>query len=135
VMSAAVADYTPKTVADQKIKKAEPYLTLELVKTTDILASLGKSNGGDEILVGLALETQDEQANAFDKLQRKNLDFIVLNSMRDAGAGFAGDRNKVTLIDRNGDVETFDLKSKAEVANDICSRTLGLLNSLNQVNP
>lgn len=128
VMSAAVADYTPKTVADQKIKKAEQQVTLELIKTTDILATLGKSKRPDQILVGFALETQDEQANALNKLHRKNLDFIVLNSMRDEGAGFAGDRNKVSIIDRSGDVEVFDLKSKADVAKDISSRVVRLLN-------
>lgn len=126
VMSAAVADYTPKTVADQKIKKADPQLMLELVKTTDVLATLGKSKRNDQILVGFALETQDEQANAFDKLRRKNLDFIVLNSMRDEGAGFAGDYNKVTLIDKNNHTETFDLKQKSEVAKDICLRIVHL---------
>lgn len=127
IMSAAVADYTPKAVADQKIKKAEHHLTLELVKTTDILATLGKSKRNDQILVGFALETQDEVANAVDKLHRKNLDFIVLNSMRDEGAGFAGDRNKVTLIDKQGNKEVFELKSKVEVAKDICSRVIHLL--------
>jgi len=129
VMSAAVADYTPKTVADQKIKKASQHLTLELVKTEDILATLGSKKRPHQILVGFALETQNEQANAWDKLQRKNLDFIVLNSMRDEGAGFAGDLNKVTLIDKNNLVETFDLKSKTAVARDICTRILKLFNS------
>ncbi|MFC7525437.1 bifunctional phosphopantothenoylcysteine decarboxylase/phosphopantothenate--cysteine ligase CoaBC [Parapedobacter sp. GCM10030251] len=128
VMSAAVADYTPKVTADQKIKKTESHLTLELVKTTDILATLGKAKRNDQILVGFALETQDEVANAVDKLHRKNLDFIVLNSMRDAGAGFASDSNKVTIIDKNDDKEVFELKSKGEVAKDICSRVIRLLN-------
>ncbi len=128
IMSAAVADYTPRTVADQKIKKAgDEHLTVDLVKTTDILATLGKTKQPDQILVGFALETQDEQANAIDKLHRKNLDFIVLNSMRDEGAGFAGDTNKVTIINRNGNVETFALKSKQEVARDICARIIPLL--------
>ena len=127
VMSAAVADYTPKAVADQKIKKADSHLILELVKTTDILATLGKSKRNGQILVGFALETQDEETNAQDKLHRKNLDFIVLNSMRDEGAGFAGDTNKVTIIGKNGDKEVFGLKSKEEVAKDICSRVIRLL--------
>lgn len=128
IMSAAVADYTPKVKADQKIKKTESHLTLELVKTTDILATLGETKRNNQILVGFALETQDEVANAVDKLHRKNLDFIVLNSMRDPGAGFASDTNKVTLIDQNGDREVFELKSKGEVAKDICSRVIRLLN-------
>lgn len=128
IMSAAVADYTPKVKADQKIKKTESHLTLELVKTTDILATLGETKRNNQILVGFALETQDEVANAVDKLHRKNLDFIVLNSMRDPGAGFASDTNKVTFIDQNGDREVFELKSKGEVAKDICSRVIRLLN-------
>src|SRR5690606_31956109 len=118
----------PKTVSDEKIKKAEQHVTLDLVKTTDILATLGQSKRNDQILVGFALETRDEQANALDKLQRKNLDFIVLNSMRDEGAGFAGDSNKVSILDRIGSVEVFELKSKAEVAKDICSHIVRLLN-------
>ena len=130
VMSAAVADYTPQTVADRKIKKTEgELLSIELTKTTDILASLGQRKREGQILVGFALETHDEQANALDKLRKKNLDFIVLNSMRDEGAGFAGDDNKVTIISRNGDPEVFDLKPKSEVARDICTRIIRLLES------
>ena len=129
VMSAAVADYTPKTVSDRKIKKAESNLTVELTKTADILAALGASKRPGQILVGFALETDNEQANALDKLHRKNLDFIVLNSMRDPGAGFAGDHNKVTIIDKSGHTEAYNLKSKQEVASDICSRIIHLLES------
>ncbi len=127
VMSAAVADYTPKVVADKKIKKQAEDFHIELVKTTDILAELGKQKRSGQILVGFALETHDEQANAIAKLRKKNLDFIVLNSMRDAGAGFAGDDNKVTIINADGQIEAFDLKPKAAVAKDICSRIVSLM--------
>ncbi len=128
VMSAAVADYTPATVSDRKIKKqGEERLSLTLAKTTDILAALGQRKRDDQLLVGFALETHDEQASALDKLRRKNLDFIVLNSMRDPGAGFGGDENKVTIIDRNQNIEPFGLKSKDAVAQDICARIIALL--------
>ncbi|HEX8019007.1 bifunctional phosphopantothenoylcysteine decarboxylase/phosphopantothenate--cysteine ligase CoaBC, partial [Mucilaginibacter sp.] len=100
IMSAAVADYTPADVATQKIKKQEGALTIELKKTTDILKTLGEAKLEGQILVGFALETNDEEMNAITKLQKKNLDFIVLNSLNDAGAGFAGDTNKITIIDR-----------------------------------
>lgn len=127
IMSAAVADYTPKSVSDQKIKKqGDKGLNIELIKTVDILAELGQLKRKDQILVGFALETNDEQAHAAEKLHRKNLDFIVLNSLRDAGAGFAGDSNKITIMDQNT-TETFDLKPKTEVAHDICSRIIQLL--------
>lgn len=121
VMSAAVADYTPEEVAPQKIKKKEEHFSIPLTKTTDILATLGGSKKEDQLLIGFALETNNEIEHAKDKLQRKNLDFIVLNSMQDKGAGFAHDTNKITVISRNGDIESFELKSKDEVATDICN--------------
>jgi len=121
VMSAAVADYTPEEVATQKIKKKEEHFSIPLTKTTDILATLGRSKKDNQLLIGFALETNNEIEHAKDKLQRKNLDFIVLNSMQDKGAGFAHDTNKVTVINRSGDTESFALKSKDEVAVDICN--------------
>jgi phosphopantothenoylcysteine decarboxylase/phosphopantothenate--cysteine ligase len=114
VMCAAVADYTPAVVADKKLKKSDDDLRIELVRTKDIAAELGKNKEG-RTLVGFALETDNEEANAEGKLERKNFDFVVLNSLRDKGAGFAGDTNKVTLIDRNGR-EEHPLMSKREVA-------------------
>ena len=120
VMSAAVADYTPTEVANQKIKKKAEDFSIALKKTTDILATLGKVKKDHQTLVGFALETNNELENAIDKLKRKNLDFIVLNSMQDKGAGFAHDTNKVTVINKNAEVLSFDLKSKDEVAKDIC---------------
>ncbi len=127
VMSAAVADYTPKVTATQKIKKASDELNIALKKTADILGVLGSQKKTSQILVGFALETHDEQANAIIKLQKKNLDFIALNSMQDKGAGFAGDNNKVTIIHRSGTIEALDLKPKSEVARDICTRIIALL--------
>ena len=120
VMSAAVADYTVKNPADQKIKKKAEDFTIELVKTTDILGTLGPQKSNKQTLVGFALETNNELANAQDKLKRKNADFIVLNSMQDKGAGFGTDTNKITVLKRDGGIEQFDLKSKTAVAQDIC---------------
>jgi phosphopantothenoylcysteine decarboxylase/phosphopantothenate--cysteine ligase len=128
IMSAAVADYTPINVATQKIKKQDgTSLTIETKKTVDILKYLGDNKRDGQLLVGFALETNNEEQNATDKLQKKNLDFIVLNSLGDAGAGFAVDTNKVTIIDRNLQKTTFGLKTKDEVAADICQKVISLL--------
>ena len=120
VMCAAVADYTPVVVADHKLKKSDDDMHIELKRTKDIAKELGASKGG-RILVGFALETDNEEAKAEGKLQRKNFDFVVLNSLRDAGAGFRGDTNKVTLIDRSGR-EEYPLMSKQEVASVIVDK-------------
>lgn len=127
VMSAAVADYTPVTIAKQKIKKQDGRLTIETKKTTDILRFLGDNKHDGQLLVGFALETNNEEENAIAKLQRKNLDFIVLNSLGDAGAGFKTDTNKITIIDRDLQKTTFALKSKEDVATDICAKIVALL--------
>ena len=118
ICAAAVADYKPKNVATQKIKKKTETLSLELEKTKDILASLGKLKK-HQFLVGFALETNNEIENATGKLNRKNLDFIVLNSLQDKGAGFGKPTNKITIISKNKSLKTFKLKSKAAVAQDI----------------
>ncbi len=123
ILAAAVADYKPVEVAVDKIKKKDTTLTLELTKTKDILASLGKAKS-NQFLVGFALETNNELENAKGKLKRKNLDLIVLNSLRDKGAGFKKATNKVTLIDRQEKITEFDLKSKTEVAQDIFKEIL-----------
>ncbi|TSD64170.1 bifunctional phosphopantothenoylcysteine decarboxylase/phosphopantothenate--cysteine ligase CoaBC [Inquilinus sp. KBS0705] len=128
VMCAAVADYTPVTVATQKIKKQDGGLNIELKKTTDILKTLGAQKQPGQVLVGFALETNNEEENAVDKLQKKNLDLIVLNSLNDEGAGFKGNTNKVTLIDRDLHKTSFELKTKAEVAHDICMKVAELIN-------
>jgi phosphopantothenoylcysteine decarboxylase/phosphopantothenate--cysteine ligase len=118
ILSAAVADYKPKNISAQKIKKSTDSMTIELVKTQDILASLGKEKT-NQLLVGFALETNNEITNAKAKLSSKNLDFIVLNSLQDAGAGFKKETNKVTIIDKFENISEFSLKSKAAVAVDI----------------
>ena len=118
ISSAAVADYRPKTMATQKIKKKEGDMFIELERTTDILHWMGQ-NKKKQFLVGFALETQNEIENAKSKLARKNLDLIVLNSLNDKGAGFKNKTNKVTLINHKLDIKAFDLKTKADVAIDI----------------
>ncbi|MBV8390160.1 MAG: bifunctional phosphopantothenoylcysteine decarboxylase/phosphopantothenate--cysteine ligase CoaBC [Mucilaginibacter sp.] len=127
IMSAAVADFTPVNVSPQKIKKQDKDLNIELKKTTDILKTLGEQKHKGQILVGFALETNDEEKNAIDKLQRKNLDFIVLNSLNDEGAGFKTDTNKITIIDHHLQKTTFQLKNKNEVAKDICKKVAELI--------
>ncbi len=125
IMCAAVADYTPEVVADTKIKKSEDDMVIKLRKTKDIAAALG-SEKGDRLLVGFALETDHEAENAASKLERKSLDFIVLNSLRDEGAGFGVDTNKVTFVDRNM-VEELPLMSKRDVAVRIVEKIVGLI--------
>ena len=127
IMCAAVADYTPVDVATQKIKKHDAGLTVELKKTTDILKTLGERKRPGQVLVGFALETENEEQHAIGKLNKKNLDLIVLNSLNDAGAGFKSDTNKVTLIDRDLHKEVYELKSKTEVARDICIKVIQLI--------
>ncbi len=119
VLAAAVADYRPVEVAAQKIKKNDANLTIELTKTHDIAASLGKLKHNGQVMVGFALETENEQANAQTKLEKKNFDLIVLNSLNDKGAGFGHDTNKITILDREQRVKSFELKNKKEVAKDI----------------
>jgi phosphopantothenoylcysteine decarboxylase/phosphopantothenate--cysteine ligase len=119
IMSAAVADYTPVKAASEKIKKTENDFAIALTKTTDILKTLGAQKTGNQVLVGFALETNNEKENAIQKLQSKNADMIVLNSLQDAGAGFGHDTNKITIFDKRGKAYPFDIKSKKEVAKDI----------------
>jgi phosphopantothenoylcysteine decarboxylase/phosphopantothenate--cysteine ligase len=119
IMSAAVADYTPVTKAKQKIKKKEEHFKLELTKTKDILRSLGEKKKKGQVLVGFALETIDEKKHALEKLDKKNADMIILNSLNDAGAGFGHDTNKITIFPKNEKAIAFDTKSKEDVAKDI----------------
>lgn len=129
VMSAAVADYTPVTVAKEKIKKKEAELTIELTKTRDILKSLGEQKKAGQFLVGFALETNNEKEHALQKLQKKHADMIVLNSLNDAGAGFGHDTNKITIFDKHNGQHDFDTKSKKAVAADIVNTVIKLLHA------
>lgn len=128
ILSAAVADFKPKEVATQKIKKKSETLTLELEKTKDILASLGAIKK-HQYLVGFALETNNELENAKGKLKNKNLNLIVLNSLNDKGAGFKSDTNKVTFIDSKENITKFELKSKSEVAADLINKIISEINA------
>jgi phosphopantothenoylcysteine decarboxylase/phosphopantothenate--cysteine ligase len=123
ILSAAVADYKPKNIANQKIKKKDSTLAMELTPTKDILASLGLIKK-HQFLVGFALETNNEIENAKSKITRKNLDVIVLNSLQDKGAGFATNTNKITIIDKDFNEKPFKLKSKVEVAKDIINEII-----------
>ncbi|MDC3029882.1 bifunctional phosphopantothenoylcysteine decarboxylase/phosphopantothenate--cysteine ligase CoaBC [Flavobacteriales bacterium] len=124
IMSAAVSDYTPKVVSTTKMKKNTESLNIEFIKTQDILKSLGDVKSNMQVLVGFALETNDEIQNARKKISNKNLDFIVLNSMNDKGAGFKHNTNKITIIDNSNKLYKFELKSKQEVAGDIINHIL-----------
>lgn len=130
ILCAAVADFTPEMTSDKKIKRGKDDLVLHLKPTEDIAASLGKLKGKEQKLVGFALETDDEVAHAQDKLARKNFDYIVLNSLRDKGAGFRCDTNKITIIDRQG-ATSYPLKDKREVAQDIVDKLVSLFNRPN----
>jgi len=118
-MSAAVADYKPADVASEKLKKKNNEMPLPLIPTQDILALMGEKKGKKQFIVGFALETENELENAKGKLQKKNLDLVVLNSLKDEGAGFNHDTNKITIIDKKGSEYNFGLKSKQEVAKDL----------------
>ena len=126
ILCAAVADFTPESQSEQKIKREKEDLVLRLKPTHDIAAALGKLKKENQIMVGFALETNDEVEHAKDKLERKNLDFIVLNSLNDKGAGFRHDTNKITIIDKNS-VTEFPLKDKKEVAADIINHLAEIL--------
>lgn len=131
VMSAAVADYTPVKTAKEKIKKTENGLAVELTQTKDILKHLGANKKEHQFLVGFALETNNEKENALKKLQSKNADMIVLNSLNDAGAGFGHDTNKITIFDRTGNIFPFETKTKKEVAVDIVNTIIQQLHAKN----
>jgi phosphopantothenoylcysteine decarboxylase/phosphopantothenate--cysteine ligase len=122
ILCAAVADFRPETQADEKIKREKDDLVIRLKPTQDIAANLGARKRDDQIMVGFALETNNEAENAQGKLKRKNLDFIVLNSLKDANACFGYDTNKITIIEKNGNTQAFELKSKTEVAKDIIDK-------------
>ncbi|MFH0865007.1 MAG: bifunctional phosphopantothenoylcysteine decarboxylase/phosphopantothenate--cysteine ligase CoaBC [Bacteroidota bacterium] len=127
IMAAAVADFTPVHSAKTKIKKSDTFTAIQLKPTKDILATVGKNKRRNQILVGFALETDNEIKNAARKLNTKNLDFIVLNTLKDKGAGFGTATNKITIIDRNNKITKFDLKPKTDVAKDIVNKIIQLI--------
>ena len=124
IMVAAVADFAPIVVENQKIKRISENYFLELRPNPDIAASLGQIKRKEQVLVGFALETNDEEQNALTKMQKKNLDFIVLNSLRDSRAGFKYDTNRIKILDKNGTMVSYDLKPKSEVAVDIVNKLI-----------
>jgi phosphopantothenoylcysteine decarboxylase/phosphopantothenate--cysteine ligase len=124
ILSAAVADYKPAAIAKQKIKKTNAERSIELVPTKDTLAELGKLKRSKQVLVGFALETENEIANAKAKIKKKNLDLVILNSLNDKGTGFRSDTNKITAISRSNKITKFELKSKENVARDIVNMVL-----------
>ncbi len=129
ILAAAVADFTPEKVEDRKIKRTGDEIILRLKPTQDIAGTIGKMKKKSQILAGFALETHNEIANAIAKLQRKNLDIIIMNSMQDKGAGFGYDTNRITIIDRNNNIDKFELKSKEEAARDILDKIVSMLKS------
>ena len=122
ILTAAVADYRPEKSSEKKIKRNGESLIVKLVPNPDILAALGKMKNKNQVLAGFALETDNEEANARKKLKNKNLDFIVINSLNDTGAGFGNDTNKITILDNKNRLSGFDLKSKKLVAQDIVNK-------------
>jgi phosphopantothenoylcysteine decarboxylase / phosphopantothenate---cysteine ligase len=127
IMSAAVADYTPVNMSREKIKKTSDTITVELTKTKDILKSLGEKKYNGQILVGFALETTNEKQYALSKLENKNADMVVLNSLNDEGAGFGYDTNKITIFEKNGKEIVYERKPKQQVAKDIVDRIVNML--------
>ncbi|HSZ85744.1 MAG TPA: bifunctional phosphopantothenoylcysteine decarboxylase/phosphopantothenate--cysteine ligase CoaBC, partial [Puia sp.] len=127
IMSAAVADYTPAIISKEKIKKAGDTLTLELKKTKDILKTLGQQKKKGQVVVGFALENNNEKEYAIGKLEAKNADMIVLNSLNDEGAGFSFDTNKITILEKSGVEFNYERKPKQQVAKDIVDRLVNLL--------
>ena len=127
ILSAAVADFTPEKVAGGKIKRGNNELILRLKPTKDIAAELGKSKKKGQLLIGFALETENELQNAISKLKRKNMDLIILNSLNEEGAGFGFDTNRITIIDKNNNIDKFELKSKEEAARDIIDKIVSII--------
>jgi phosphopantothenoylcysteine decarboxylase/phosphopantothenate--cysteine ligase len=127
ILAAAVADFTPETTQARKMKRTGGEMVIRLKPTEDIAALLGSKKRAGQFLAGFALETDDELPNAISKLKRKNLDIIILNSLKDEGAGFGHDTNRITIIDRNNNIDKFELKTKGEVASDILQKIVSLV--------
>jgi len=130
ILSAAVADYTPLRIAPEKLKKDGKEMILKLKPTTDIAKTLGKMKGKSQFIAGFALETDNEIKNATAKLKQKNLDIIVLNSLKEKGAGFEHDTNKITIIDKYNNINKFELKSKEEAARDILDKIISMIKNV-----
>lgn len=126
IFTAAVADYKPNIVAENKIKKSDNNLNISLEKTVDILAEMGNKKSDEQFIVGFALETDNEVENAKNKLKGKNLDMIVLNSLNNKGAGFQHNTNKITIIDKANNICNFELKDKSKVAKDVIDKIIEL---------
>ena len=133
IMVAAVADFAPVVVDNHKIKRTSANYLLELRPNPDIAASLGEIKRRDQVLVGFALETNDEEQNALLKIKKKNLDFIVLNSLRDSGSGFQHDTNKIKILDKSGTIFDYDLKSKADVAVDVVNKLMEVEGAISEL--
>jgi len=127
ILAAAVADFTPETASETKLKRGKEATAIKLRPTEDIAAYLGSVKKKGQLLAGFALETDNEIANAKGKLQKKNLDLIILNSLRDEGAGFGHETNRITIIDSVNNIDKFELKSKGEVASDILKKIISLI--------
>jgi len=127
VFNAAVSDYTPVSTSGEKVKRGTGEWTIQLKPTKDIAAEMGRRKSAGQVLVGFALETNNEMEHARLKLEKKNLDLVVLNSMQDSGAGFGTDTNRVTMIDRLGNIDKYELKPKVQVAGDLVQRVLKIL--------
>jgi phosphopantothenoylcysteine decarboxylase/phosphopantothenate--cysteine ligase len=127
ILSAAVADFSPVQTLSKKVKREKADWNITFKPTKDIAAELGSMKKENQVLAGFALETDNEINNAIDKLKRKNFDFIVLNSLNDEGAGFGTDTNKICIIDKNNNIDNFELKSKQEVAVDIVNKLTALI--------
>jgi phosphopantothenoylcysteine decarboxylase/phosphopantothenate--cysteine ligase len=129
ILAAAVADFSPDIVEEKKIKRGDGEIILKLKPTKDIAETLGKMKKKSQLLAGFALETHNEISNATAKLKRKNFDIIILNSMQDKGAGFGYDTNRITIIDRNNNIDKFELKSKDDASRDILDKIVSMLTS------
>ena len=127
ILSAAVADFSPETTFTDKVKRAKDTWRINLEPTTDIARELGSMKKNNQVLAGFALETENELENAKLKLRKKNFDFIVLNSLKDDGAGFGTDTNKITIIDKDNNIDNFELKSKTEVSEDIVEKLTAMM--------
>ena len=127
ILAAAVADFTPAGISARKLKREGNEMIIKFKATADIAATLGEMKRPDQLVAGFALETDNELENAVAKLKKKNLDLIILNSLRDTGAGFGYDSNKITIIDRNNNIDKFELKSKKEAAADIIEKIAGII--------